>query len=805
MKKILFILFCISSIGISLAKVPAGLQTELKGRITDQKGEPLAGATIYIPELKTGTVTDIDGYYVLDNLPKRNLLVQVNIVGYKMIVRNIDLKKTSQQNFQLEETIVEINEIVVTGQSGSIQLSKLPAPISMVSSTDLRQQATTNIIDALGSQPGVSEITTGNGISKPVIRGLGYNRVVVLNDGIRQEGQQWGDEHGIEVDEFDVDRVELLKGPASLLYGSDAMAGVINLLPAALPAKGKLRLNTEADYQTNGGLRAYSLNFAGHKKYFVWDTRYSNKAAHAYRNKFDGPVYNSGFNESSLSALIGTNHWWGYSHLNLSLYNLTPGIVEGERDSLTGAFLKPVFINGSDGYAAATSKDFTSYTQLVPYQQVGHSKIVWNTNMLLGEGSLKTIVGYQQNRRKEFDNVQLPDKYGLYFKLNTLNYNILYTLPEINGFGVSTGVNGMYQHSLNEGTEYLVPEYALFDAGVFVIGKKSFGKLDVNGGLRYDHRAEQVDALYLDENDVKTTVSNPNATIRFAGFDRSFEGISGSLGGSCQFDERWNAKLNFSRGFRAPNISELASNGVHEGTLRYEIGASSLKAETSLQTDIELGYNTKHISAKLNLFSNTINNYIYSRKLNNAGGGDSITAGVMTFQFESGKARLAGGELQIDIHPHPLDWLHIENSFSYVDAQLLHQADSTRYLPFTPPAKWISSLRADIVPLGKFMKNAFFHVELARYFRQDKIFNAYHTETATPGYTLLGAGLGTDIVARKRTICTVYVNGTNLADVAYQSHLSRLKYAPANYATGRNGIYNMGRNVSLKVVVPVEW
>jgi len=139
----------------------------------------------------------------------------------------------------LEETIIEINEIAVTGQASATQAVKTPTPISVITRNELQQQGATNIIDAISSQPGISQITTGSGISKPVIRGLGYNRIVVMNDGIRQEGQQWGDEHGIEIDESEVDRVEILKGPASLMYGSDAMAGVINFLSAPILPEGK--------------------------------------------------------------------------------------------------------------------------------------------------------------------------------------------------------------------------------------------------------------------------------------------------------------------------------------------------------------------------------------------------------------------------------------------------------------------------------------------------------------------------------------------------------------------------------------
>lgn len=780
-------------------------QASLQGKITTRNGEPIIGATFFFPELKTGTVTNAEGKYKLQNLPKSTMLCQISSAGYKMIAENIDLKTTDNKDFIMEESVIEMNEVVVTGQAGASQAIKMPTPISVVTLADLQQHGSTNIIDAIASQPGISQITTGSGISKPVIRGLGYNRVIVMKDGVRQEGQQWGDEHGIEIDEFDVGRVEILKGPASLMYGSDAMAGVINLFSAPLLPQGEMKLNALANYQTNNGLMAYSIDFAGHKKTFVWDVRYSNKQAHAYQNKYDGYVFNSGFSENAASALLGINNWWGYSHLTLSTYQLTPDIVEGNRDATTGQFIKPIVLsNGSEGEAIATHSDFTSYSHQIPYQQVKHYKAVWNNNILIGDGSFKSTFGYQQNRRQEFADVMSPDTYGLYFSLHTLTYDIHYTLPEINGLGLSYGVNGMYQSSLNKGIEYLVPEYQLFDAGAFVVGKKSWGKIDISGGLRYDNRSENGSALYLNGNEEKTTAADPSAKLRFAKLAENFGGISGSIGASYQPSEHWNMKLNISRGFRAPNISELASNGVHEGTIRYEIGNSNLKAESSLQTDFELGYSTEHVSAKVNLFTNNISNYIFSRKISNSVGQDSIMDGVQTYKFDSGNAQIMGGEFSIDIHPHPLDWLHFENSFSYVHSQLKNQPDSTKYLPFTPATKLKSDIRIDINNVGKYVKNSYLSFGVEHYFNQNNIYWAYNTETATSGYTLFNASIGGDIVSKKKTICSIYLSGTNLTDIAYQSHLSRLKYAAINEVTARTGVFNMGRNISIKLIVPVD-
>jgi len=440
----------------------------------------------------------------------------------------------------------------------------------------------------------------------------------------------------------------------------------------------------------------------------------------------------------------------------------------------------------------------------MPYQQVSHYKVAWNNNILLGDGSLKATIGYQQNRRQEFGNVLDPNQYGLYFQLHTVNYDVHYQLPEIKGYNLSVGINGMYQNSLNKGIEFLVPEYRLFDIGAFAVVKKTIGKVDISGGLRIDNRAEKGDALYLNRAGIKTNASDLTATERFSEFSSNFGGISGSLGATWQLNENWDAKLNLSHGFRAPNIDELGSNGVHEGTIRYEIGNPKLKSENSLQLDYEIGYNTEHVSAKLNLFANTISNYIYSHKLNGIHGGDSIQSEFPAYKFDAGNVQMAGGEAYLDIHPHPLDWLHFENSLSYVFSQLLNQPDSTRYLPYTPAPKWISELKAEIRHTGKNFKNSFVSVGLEHDFKQDHIYSAYQTETITDAYTLFNAGIGTDILWNKHKLCSVFLNGTNLTDIAYQSHLSRLKYAPVNPVTGQMGVFNMGRNISLKVIVPVE-
>lgn len=805
MKKILFILLPVLCLGSKISyteNINTG-NTSLSGKITDSKtGEPLPGVSVYLPDYKTGTISHSDGTYRLDKLPKTNVLVQVSLLGYKMLAENIDLSVTTKKDFVMEMSITELNEVVVTGLSNAGQRNSTPAPISIITIQQLEQNNSSNIIDAIAKQPGISQVTTGPGISKPVIRGLGYNRIITLNDGIRQEGQQWGDEHGIEVDEASVYKIEILKGPASLAFGSDALAGVINFLSAPTLPEGEISGKILAGYQTNNGLLNFSANIAGNKHGLIFDVRYSNKMAHAYQNKYDGYVLNSGFKEQSANAIIGLNNSWGYSHLHLSAYRIMPGIVEGERDSLTGQFIKPVLVNGEEGFEVAGHSDFYSYSQQIPYQDVNHYKAVLNNSFLIGKSTLKATIGWQQNRRKEFGEVSAPSQYGLYFYLNTINYDAKYILPVYRGFNLSFGVNGMQQSSQNRGTEFLVPEYNLFDAGIFTIARKSYHKLELSGGLRFDVRSEHGKDLYLDAEGQPLTQPDEGAVHRFAAFDTKFSGVSGSLGATYQISERFFTKANISRGFRAPNIGEIGSNGIHEGTLRYELGNPDLKAEHSLQLDYSLGYISEHVSADLDLFTNRIDNYIFLAKLQNAEGLDSIVDGNSVFKYTAGNATLAGGEITIDVHPHPLDWLHFENSFSMVNAVQKDQPDSSRYLPMSPAAKFTSDLKAASGSLGRHLKNAFVKIGVDYYFRQNHFYAAYGTETATPAYALLNMNIGADVYFNNKMFFTFIASAENLLDEAYQSHLSRLKYAPENFATARNGVYDMGRNVGFKIIVP---
>lgn len=795
-------------------------QNILSGKITDkQSNEAITGATVYIPELKTGAVADTAGFYKIENLPKTKVLVQVSFLGYKTIASSVDLKLVSSMNFKMEATIAEMNEFVVTGTSNATEIKKNPVPIVAIDRKSIDQSNSTNIIDAISNLPGVNAVTTTPNVSKPFIHGLGYNRVLTLCDGIRQEEQQWGDEHGIETDEYATDRIEVIKGPASLIYGSDALAGVVNLISSPPVPNNTMNGNFLTEYQTNNGLSGNSFSLAGNRNGVIWGGRISHKQATNYQNKVDGRVYGTAYNESDANGYVGLNKKWGYSHLTFSVFDDQPEIPDGSRDSTTRKFTKQIS-------EADTTRPIVSDTELKSYkisllhQHVQHYSIYSLSKIIIGSGKLELNLGWQKSDHREFSHPQASATPGLYLILNTITFDVKYFLPEMKGWEATVGLNGMVQNNMNKGTEFIIPDYNLLEAGPFAHVKKTFGKLDISAGVRFDNRLFKNNEMFTRTDPVTGFIEQVNlpdtsgAEMLFQQYKHAFTGISGSAGATYTFSTKFFIKVNIARGFRAPNISEISANGVHPGTNMYQIGNASFRPEFSLQEDIGVFFSSKYAKGSIEVFNNTIDNYIFNQKLLNHIGKDSIYINnIAYYKFQQSRAELYGGEASLDVHPHPLDWLHFENEVSVIYAKNtggngIHITDSSKYLPFIPPLHWHSELRADVKHKFRHFSSYFAKLELDRFAKQDRVYLADNTETITSGYTLFGAGIGTDIINKDgKVLLSFDITVNNISDVAYQSHMSRLKYFeqyPNNFS-GRSGIYNMGRNIGFKVIVPINY
>jgi len=793
----------------------------LSGTVTDKAdGKPIPGATVSIPDLRTGAVTDVNGKYVINNLPRGVYLVQVSFIGYGTFNQRVDFNKTSVLDIQLQTSSIETAEVVITGVSKATEIKRDPVPMAAVSKTYIDQHsASTNVIDEIANIPGVSAVTTGPNVSKPFIHGLGYNRVVTLQDGIRQEGQQWGDEHGIEVDQNSIDRIEVIKGPASLSYGSDAIGGVVNLLSPSPVPSGKILGSFTGDYGTNNGLLNGSFRLQGNQNGFVWGTILSAKEAKDYQNQHDGRVYATGFKEKDARVMFGLNKSWGYSYLNASLFDDQQDIPDGSRDSTTRKFTKQ--ITEDDAFRPIVPEsELNSYAIPVLHQHVQLYRIYSNSNFVVGTGNLVVNLGYQFSHRREYTHPEAADIVGLNLHLSTYTYDVKYNFVLGNDYETSIGVNGQYQNNtIGDATDFPIPAYHQFDIGPFLIVKKSFDRLDISAGARYDSRSFTGQAAYIDTATTFPSLytganpaSAPNVISQFGALSKTFSGVTGSFGATYNFSDAFLLKANIARGFRAPSIAELSANGPDPGSQIYHLGNSNFKPEFNVQEDIGAFLTLPNVSASVELFNNNIENYIYQQQLLNADGSPARNPNFplyTIFTYTQSKARINGGEFSLDLHPVP--WLHFENSLSLTYGTNLGNggpvADSLKYLPFIPPLHTHSELRGTFAKGFGSFRNVYAFVGFDHYDAQDRYFAAYGTETYTAGYNLLSAGIGGNIVnAAGNTVLKVFIEGTNLANVNYQSNMSRLKYFdnPTVPAGVQPGIFNMGRNISFKVIVPFD-
>jgi iron complex outermembrane receptor protein len=799
--------------------------TSLKGRLSAD-GEPLANVTIILKGASAGTTTDGRGYYEITNILPGSYEVFFSAVGYLTENHKITIYagQSAVLNGNLKENSSKLNEVVVTGVSRATELRRNPVPIAVMTKKEMNENVNNNIIDAIvKGVPGVNAVTTGPNISKPFIRGLGYNRVLTLYDGIRQEGQQWGDEHGIEIDQYGIGRAEVIKGPASLTYGSDALAGVINLIPAMADGPdGILKGDYVADYHTNNGMIGTSLGLAYKKDDWRYNFRATVKSAHDYQNKIDGFVYNTGFREYNLSGSARVAKKWGYSQITATLYDNKQEIPDGSRDSITRSLTNKFNQLKNDDIKNrqfVSNDELKSYSISPLHQRIQHYRLYTHNEIKLGEGSLDASLGLQRSVRREYNHPTLAEQPGLYVVLNTLNYDLKYNIPSIGGIESTIGVNGMYQYNRSKAaTDFPIPDYNLFDAGAFFFAKKTFGKLDLSGGIRYDNRHIRWNDFYVGpnpKNGFEQQIRLPDtagANLQFPAFKHVYKGLSGSLGVTYNVSERLLLKANIARGYRAPNITEIGSNGLDPGAHIVYLGNRSFNPEFSLQEDVGVIAYLKDVDLIAEFFNNNIDNYIYQSKLTDAGGNPVvIVPGNSTYKYQQSKARLYGAELTVNLHPRNLKWLVLNNSMAYVtginknEELIAESGRAARYLPFIPPLHIRSELKVTLQQTYGMFSRIYFKAEADAYTTQNNFYALDNTETATPGYTLVNFGAGTTIKKKsEKTLCEIFFQIDNLFDTAYQSNLNRLKYFEYYTASpnGHLGIYNIGRNISFKAVFP---
>lgn len=718
-------------------------QNTLSGKITSQKtGEPLL-ATVYILQLEKGIDSDFDGNYTLQNIPNGNFEIIFSAMGYTTFTKKINFLNSENQQLdvQLVESAVEMEEVIVSTPFHRLQRENV-MKVEQISIEKLNALGNITLADGIKNISGVNIISTGTGIGKPVIRGLSSNRVLTYTQGVRLENQQFGDEHGLGINDSGIESIEVIKGPASLLYGSDALGGVLYINPEKFAAAGETHADVNSTYFSNslGTSTNLGVQTSGEKLKFLIRGGYSSfsdyKTGDSYR------VTNSRFHEKDLKTGFQFRNQKIKSELRYNYNRTDVGIPE---EILTQSHSKNLDI---------------------PFQKIDNHILSLDNTLYLDHSKFDLTMGYVFNDRREFEDDF--DEADLHMKLNTFNYDLKYHLPQMGKFETIVGLQGMFQKNGNSGEEVLIPDAQTTDVGLMATTHYHLEKVDLQAGLRFDSRKiDSEEARIFEDFDF------------IPALNKSFTSFTAALGGKIDLSEQILVRLNFASGFRAPNLAELTSHGIHEGTNRYEIGNRNLNTEQNFQTDLSVDYRNEHIEIFANGFYNLVDQYIFLSP------SEEFIDGYRVYHYLQHDAALYGGEIGFHLHPHPLDWLHLESSFEMVSGKI----KKGEYLPLIPANALKNTVRIAFHD-GKTRKNSSVFVNLEHVFDQN---HPGSFETRTGGYSLLNAGIQSGFDFEKFQI-KVALNGTNLTDKKYISHLSRFK---------PEGIFDIGRSININLKISI--
>ncbi|WP_395043436.1 TonB-dependent receptor domain-containing protein [Flavobacterium sp.] len=720
----------------------ASAQNKVIGTVLDSQNKMLSGVNIAIPELHKEAISNELGKYELTNLPSGNFKIVFSYIGFETLTKEIYIKqKESVVDVSLLETIHQMDEVIVSTSFNKLQ-SQNVMKVEHQSMKSLQQRGTSTLIEGLATIPGVSQVSTGTSIGKPVIRGLSGNRVLVYSQGVRLENQQFGEEHGLGLNDAGIESVEVIKGPASLLYGSDAIGGVLyfNSEKFAKPNVSELNFNQKYFSNTKGSNSSLGYKLSGEDLKF--SARISNNKHSDYLIPEGNRVTNTRYNELDFKTGLGYSNAIFSTIFRYNYNKLELGISE-------------------NGIAEQTTIKKPDY----PKQSVNSQILSLNSTIFFKNSKIDADLGYINNDRSEFAETDVAN---LHMKLKTLNYNVKYYLPKIGKFESIIGTQGMYQTNINLGEEALIPDATTKDYGIFATVNYEWKKNVIQTGVRFDKR-----------NIASIERGIEGEEGYFQAIDKEFQSFNSSIGFKTNLKENIVFRLNLASGFRAPNMAELTSNGVHEGSNRYEIGNLNLKNEQNFQADLNLEYRNSHFELFVNGFYNHINNYIFISPNGNVIQDNDV------YVYTQANARLYGGETGIHFHPHPLDWLHITSGFESVTGKKLSQNIGSNNLPLIPANRWNNSLKIEFKS-SKYFKEGFAVLNLEYTLTQN---NPSQFETNSNDYTLLNFGFGGKITLGK-TVFDVNLNANNLLNKTYISHLSRLK---------TDGIPNIGRNIILGV------
>jgi len=687
-----------------------------KGRVLDaESNQPLPYATIYLPDTDNGVIADAEGRFEITSYPRSIIRLQISSVGYESLLEEIDASKVNEREFRIKPSHFELKELIISFPAGKLSDENV-VEVEKIPLSPLNGGRSINLATTLANMPGVDQVTTGSGIGKPVIRGLTGNRIVTYTQGIRLENQQFGDEHGLGENAIGVSRVEVIKGPASLLYGADALGGVLYLVDERYAAMNKTEGFISSQFLSNTSALNSGAGLKINKNGIKWNLFGAHNSNRDYKIPNGKRVENTRFDETSVKSSLGynMNNWVGnvrFGHLENRF-----GIPEG------------------------TLGDEKNRKPEVPFQKIVQNNLSLENVYFAGNSELSLILGLSSNRRKEFEDDE--DVPVLDMELNTITYNLKSSIPLGDKTTLISGLQGMRRENSNAGEEILIPDSETTDVGFYSMLNSSLSeRLNIQSGFRVDHRKISTTAF----SDIEKTIPE---------LERTFSSFNFSAGGIYKLS-KLTFRANVATGFRPPNTAELLSNGEHEGTLRYEIGNQSLENERAIQTDLNIQFENEHLTIGVNPFYNRIKDYIYISPTG------ALIDGSEVYEYLQVDAKLYGAEIGIHFHPHSIHWLHLETNFASVYAE----DDLSEPLPLIPANRIQSKLSAEIFLKKKVDGNLY--VEHLYKLDQDRVSSL---EETTDSYHLLNLGSTFEVGS---FMFEAGIN--NVLNTRYIDHLSRLK------------------------------
>jgi iron complex outermembrane recepter protein len=716
---------------------------EVSGLVTDSAGAPLADARVLLTELRRATVSSPEGRFVFPEVAPGVYHLSVSAIGFAPVVERFTVsEQDTVLHISLKPSIVELQALQVTASPNATTLLNSPQPVSALSGDELALAQAPSLGETIAALPGVRSLSTGTGIGKPVIRGLTSNRVLVIADGQRLETQQWGDEHSPNVDTEDADRVEVIRGPASVLYGSDALGGVVNVVPKELPdaigRPGFVSGDISTAYSTNNRQPDGTLALEGAQGGLGFRASVTGRTSDDIRTPA-GELFNSGNRSLGGTGSLGYRADWGSVNATYSHRDEKLEIHEDPAEDPTAT----------------------------PLQRIGEDRAKVGLTLPLGNSRLEADAGFERNRRREFEAADATDvALGLLSKTYTANLHYHHT--PIGRWAGAVGVSGIYNSFDKFGEETLIPNTTAKSGGFYVFEQAEYGRWGLSVGGRYDYRRLDVDS----DAELGTTAQH-----------RTYNSVTGNLGLLYHLSEPTALVLNVGRGFRAPSSFDLFANGVHEGTVAFERGNPDLKNERSLNTDLAFRVQTGSLRGEIGAFANFIQNFIFSRPTTEV----DPASGFQIFDVSQGDARLLGFEGAFEYHP--TRYLHLQGTADYTNAQ---NTTTDEPLPTIPPFRATYTVRLEGEQAG-WLESPYLSLggeTNARQTRLDPSEAEFFAQSGyqSQGYTLVNLGAGFTLPTGKNGV-RVDFTLRNVLDKKYADFLSRYK----TYAL------DPGRNLTVRV------